>query len=511
MRFAYIDSNGNEVPIPSVDALALRIELGAIDEHTQLYDAQADQWGPAHTHEIFHSLSRDSTEEDGFVAPPPAAPSAGAVPDTPTPPSKTTEKPTPDTASTADLRSDAPRASGEEVEEEEADGSFGLTLASQRESEEAPVDRSVHRGSDPLDRASSVGADEPLDFAPSEGGTMDLSAARDTPTDLAPSGAAADFAEPVESGMFDFGEGSLEVEEAFEPPTDAPSMDLSAGGAPDFSGAMGLETSMEFDSGGFDSGDGSPLELEAPMSDFSPQDPPSWMEESEASGADDVLDFSTAGEAAQVDGEVDVPLRKRTTPRNKPSPPKLRKQRNLALPLVIVVLLLAVGVGGYAAWPLVSDRLSRVGGGPDQAVVIPPLADDLMPVMRSASEAAIGAVFEQARSGWMSGQMQAPPTDWLAGIYLANASDYPEVTDFWEGMADLLGLVRAMDLASFDAAMRAELAARGTSAVQSQAIVARADSGFVAAAPDRAEAFDRFQSVIDAALQLHRFLVANQE
>ncbi len=60
MRFAYIDSNGNEVPIPSVDALSLRIELGAISEDTELYDAQADLWGPAHTHEIFHTLSRTS-------------------------------------------------------------------------------------------------------------------------------------------------------------------------------------------------------------------------------------------------------------------------------------------------------------------------------------------------------------------------------------------------------------------------------------------------------------------
>ena len=72
MRFAYIDSQGNEVPIPSIDALALRIELGAVGPDTELYDAQADHWGPAHTHEIFHSLSRDA-EEEGFMAPPPPA------------------------------------------------------------------------------------------------------------------------------------------------------------------------------------------------------------------------------------------------------------------------------------------------------------------------------------------------------------------------------------------------------------------------------------------------------
>ena len=71
MRFAYMDSQGNEVTIPSVDALALRIQLGAISADTELYDAQADRWGPAHTHDIFHTLSRDA-EEEGLVAPPPA-------------------------------------------------------------------------------------------------------------------------------------------------------------------------------------------------------------------------------------------------------------------------------------------------------------------------------------------------------------------------------------------------------------------------------------------------------
>ncbi len=75
MRFAYIDSQGNEVAIPSVDGLALRIELGAISEDTDLYDAQAGRWGPAHTHEIFHTLSRHP-EDDGFVPPPMAPPSA---------------------------------------------------------------------------------------------------------------------------------------------------------------------------------------------------------------------------------------------------------------------------------------------------------------------------------------------------------------------------------------------------------------------------------------------------
>src|SRR5690606_21419672 len=73
MRFAYIDSQGNEVPIPSVDALALRIELGAIGPDTELYDAQADRWAPAEAHEIFHTLSRDVAGE-GFLVPAPPPP-----------------------------------------------------------------------------------------------------------------------------------------------------------------------------------------------------------------------------------------------------------------------------------------------------------------------------------------------------------------------------------------------------------------------------------------------------
>ena len=71
-RFLYIDSKGKEVPIPSVDALALRIELGAVTESTQFYDSAADRWAPAGEHEVFRSLQREAQEKSaGFVAPPP--------------------------------------------------------------------------------------------------------------------------------------------------------------------------------------------------------------------------------------------------------------------------------------------------------------------------------------------------------------------------------------------------------------------------------------------------------
>ena len=83
-RFIYIDTKGKEVPIPTVDALALRIELGAIKEDTRLYDGAGDRWAPAGEHEVFRSIVREQQERTaGFVAPPPPAPAAGAPPGPP--------------------------------------------------------------------------------------------------------------------------------------------------------------------------------------------------------------------------------------------------------------------------------------------------------------------------------------------------------------------------------------------------------------------------------------------
>lgn len=528
MRFAYIDSNGNEVPIPSVDALALRIELGAITESTQLYDAQADEWGPAHTHEIFHSLSRDAGDDDGFIAPPPVAPpTAGAseaqAPDAGTIP-EDTETGQPDAGGETEAaemetvaESSEPEPAAEEVED---DGSFGLTLA------EPPVPRDGEEGAvtDAESGPDEAGKDE---GKPTGGGFpspdddlpyLDLDPPsddeEDAPMDLSPSTGT----EQEGGGAFDFGgfEGELEMDEAFESPSEQ-SMDLEAGRdeTTDPQGGMDLETSREFDTGSFEGGEDDALDLETPMSQFSPDEPPSWMDEGEADEGN-VLDFSAAGTAADASREEeareDVPLRDRRTPRTRPSPPRFRKQRNLAVPFIGIVILLAVGIGGYVAWPIVSDRLSSSGEEEDPAVIIPALSPDLLPIMRDASSVAFASIFETTRAEWAaSSPVQEPPSDWLAGVYLARAGDYENVELFWSGMGDFVERVRGIELAAFDAALATELQGRGLSEADAAAIRERADSGFVAAAPQRAEVFDRFRRLIDAALDLHTFLVANEQ
>ena len=257
MRFAYIDSQGNEVDIPSVDALALRVELGAIKEDTELYDAQENRWGPAHTHEIFHTLSRDA-EEEGFVAPPPpAAPVAPPPAFDESPEEADAEEPVLD---------DAPELVepvADEVGEEASLFDFGAGL--ELESDEA---------ADPSDATASGDATGGDDLDP----------------------ALAGDAEEGGFGLGDFSGGfDLESPEPEEPETAASVPD--ADDAMDFGGGMGLETESPMDFGGgemetespMDFGGGemeteSPMDfggdgglgLEQPMSDYSPESPPNW-------------------------------------------------------------------------------------------------------------------------------------------------------------------------------------------------------------------------------------------
>lgn len=516
MRFAYIDSNGNEVPIPSVDALALRIELGAINENTELYDAQADQWGPAHSHEIFHTLSRTSGGDEGFIAPAPIAPEPESAPaPTPEPPIKAKAKAEPAEEPTIELSLEA--------EESPDAADLGLTLAAETPPEDVASDLELSLAAPAAESDSepdpAEGTSEEDDAGPSlDFGGMDLAPAAEPlepeSTDL--SGPAADAAGGTsEEGGFDFGDmgGGLELEETEPAGGDMMStepMDLSAAmeePSPDFSGGMELETEMEFGGGGS-------LDLEAPMSDFSPDAPPAWMEQDGPGGGDeeDVMDFSAVSATAD-DPETDegVPLRDRRTPRNKPSAPKHRRQWSMAGPIIGVVIVLAVGVGGYVAWPIVRASLAARGQPDVPPVVIPALASDLMPQMIELSGAALLAEFGDVRAAWASaGPIASPTSDWLAGVYLANASQFPTVETFWNQMGDYLDGVRRIDLATFDAAFGAELSSRGVAAADGALMRARADSSFRAGAPARDETYDKVEALVDGALALHAFLVANE-
>jgi hypothetical protein len=463
MRFAYIDSNGNEVPIPSVDALALRIELGAIHEETELYDAHADQWGPAHTHEIYHTLVRASAGGDqGFVAPPPpvvappAPPKTAEEPPRAEPPKAEPSKPKPPRADKGPKDKPAPPSkSTKKPEPKSDDKSFGLTLA------DAPD------------------GEPELDMAP-------------------PAPPAGGVSSDTSEDPFDFGDlgGGLELESDFSP-ANAP-MDFAGGGAP---GGGGADTSMDFGGG---------LDLEEPMSEFSPDAPPGWMEAGPDSDDADVMDFSSvAADSATEEARPTPDNGSKRQTRTKPSPPKFKRRRNLVGPLLGVLLLLSLGVGGYVAWPIVSARLAADDPPEQPGSRLPDIPEELLPAMREASDAAFASAFREARGAATNG-LASPPRDWLAGVYLGNASRYESVETFWADIENVLEALRALDVAGFHAHYERSLAAVSVPE-ESRALVAeRADSGFVAAAADREAVYSLVDDLVESALGLHEFLVVNE-
>jgi len=481
MRFAYIDSQGNEVTIPSVDALALRIELGAIGPDTELYDAQADRWGPAQTHEIFHTLSRDVGGAGGFVAPPP--PVAPAEPaEVPPPPSME------DTAS---------------QEPAEAPMSFDFSLAPE---------------------SAGAAADEAPDFslaegAPAAGGDalgFDLTSAEPTPEEeAAPKKPAKEAAE--EPVSFDFGGGLELAPEPFAvPEAAAPSMPTP--GAP-------AEPAMDFSPG---SGvGGATMDLTPAPSAGGMESPPSWMDQGPGQAGPTADDGAPdagrrpAGEApprrsvAEEGEEAAEEPREKREPRNRPSPPKRTRSRSFA-PLIFGVLGVAVvGAGGWFGWQAFQGRASATPSETETpvlpAVVIPSIPAELLPRMRDFGESALDSMI--AHLGALQSEFDLgvePNRDWLAGVYLANASQFGDVQAYWDGIDRFVDRVRDSDTRVFHERYQAELDSAAVAADTAAILLERADSGFLATRADRFEVYAQMDDLVNAALDLHEFLVANE-
>jgi len=486
MRFAYIDSHGNEVPIPSVDALALRIELGAIGPDTDLYDAQADHWAPASTHEIFHTLRRDVGEE-GFMAPPP--------PVTPAAPSPPKGEPEP---RAAEVRKEAKKKSKEakppKPPKKSPEGEpfdLGLTLA---EPPPTPSEKKERPAASPNAEDLSLDLSPPL--------------AEDIPTELV----SLESAEDDDEDAFDFGGlgSGLELEDASMDPSPTSVADQD-----DEDVGMGIERSLEFD-GGIEMEVTDDLPLEQPMSAFQPDAPPGWME-GPGDDEDEVMDFSSVSQEVATDEEplvptLEAPARQRRTPRDRPSRPRFRRQRSLSGPIVFVVILLLIGVGGYLGWPILQGRLAQRAAPERPPVVMPVIPERLLPRMRSLAEQAIGDVVQEVGASAIPADAPTEPDqEWLAGVYLGNASQFPGVEAFWSSIDGLIRGLRNADWQlyhdKFAARAQAAVAAPDTAAM----LIERADSGFVAAESQRGDAYAALQRLVDASLDLHDFLLQNED
>lgn len=527
MRFAYIDSQGKEVSIPSVDALRLRIALKAIVEDTVFYDSTSARWAPAEEHEIFRTLKKElgEQEEGHFVAPPP------------------------ETEGDADLETG-------ELEVEELDPT--LTAGDDDDDDDwrfdisnAPADRPSSDGAEastPLGTSSWLDVDDDDQDRPDADFDLDSVAFRDEPAESESGGALdlvpelggpepptsesppedtpVDAADDDGDAPFDLSEG-LEVEGAdtdalpdFVEPTHVADAGLD-GPAPDAAPLEGLSQDR------FDA-DAS-LE-EAGWGDEPP--PPASPSDDDVLEVEGLPDLEPETPAARPQpraggGDLPVPSREELAARRradatgsagsrpKPGPPPRRRSRSGSGGVLVAVLALVVVAGG-AGWFVLGRGAAEAEVEPDPLpevnVEIPDLPVALEPAMRSIADETRRSSLDALRSHHTTRGVPAEPDQaWLAGVYLANASDYPGVESYWTEMGSYLRAMQAAEDSLFMAELARRMQASELTGEDRERVEARVAAGFRATARDRGVVFQRARAVSEAALRLHTFLVDNED
>ncbi|MDX1568307.1 MAG: hypothetical protein R3223_10940, partial [Longimicrobiales bacterium] len=533
MRFSYIDSQGKEIEVDSVESLALRIELGAIKADTRMYDAVADRWAPAEEHPVFRSLSRgEEIEEDEIVA-------IGQEEAAPAEPEEATEP-----------------------AEEAAEAAEGPT-----EDEEAPLEEVAP----PEEVASST---EEAEEAEEE------KEAEEEPAAVGPSGE-----DPLGLG-FDVSVAEDEIEAAEEEGREAeggefPARDESAPEEPAFEGLGTLELEPEETASG---GPGAAEEVEAEggpgeaasRAEEGPQEEPeladesvpepTWVDEGEAlwetEGSEETGGSRTGGHREALEEDLADPRRKmpawaaspsetaeevkkeETAPRRDreaevrraeieertvvPRPAhwdarrraRARRSRLVRVGQVAGVLLLAAGAGYVLFGP--TDGLDVEE--PTEVVVEPLLPMGQWTAMATAAERAWGDVLDEFRSAIPGyGLPYRPPPSWLEGIYLSNASEYPGVAEYWQGVdetvadlqvreADLYFQYLNRHLERMAAASGDEVgASAAVSAGNVPRLIEVARMEYDRTAPARDSAYQELYGLAAASLELHRFLIEREE
>lgn len=489
MRFAYIDSQGKEVEIPSVDALRLRIELGAIVDSTIFHDSNTGKWAPAAEHEIYRTLQRELTElgAGGFTAPPPVpgGPSGGGAPSGDRGPGPASAAPGPPTGGDEFVL-------GFEVElAPELSEAYEPPLERRVEAEApAPVEEraEAESGSAPVAEAAGSGAENREENVPlsSEWGEEG-----DTPE-------AEDVSDTAAASL----EAGEELPDWAAPaaPGDAPSR-------------LGLEPSA--DEGPEGRTEPPPpvrgMDMEAPLSEYDADQPPEWMRK------ETPADWASPAPEAPVPEDRPTafdPLAPRPEPRPRSAPPprKLTRARTPGAGRV-VALLAVLGVAAVGVWYGSGYLAGMLGaGGPGaQGPSLPSLPPELQSRMARLAEGAVDTMAARLdRLPEREALPAAPNTEWLAGAYLAAPSRFPDVPGYWESVLTFVEAAEAAEDQLFRAAFEAGLAESALSAEEAEGVLERGLAGWEAAASDRARVHRQLRTVAEASLTLHEFLMANE-
>lgn len=481
MRFAYIDSKGKEIELEGVEALALRVELGAITETTRLYDASEDRWAPASEHPIFQTLASKLSggAADGGAASAPAeapSPKKKAKPGPPAP-KKKAGPPTPK-AKKAQKKEEAPKekASKEEAQAPEPelpaateafmgagleDAEVEVVEPSLPDAEEPVSFADVHPDAEEAEEAAApeeaAGADEDA-----FGFGMELDLVEDpAPAPEEPAAEPAAEGEEAEPAGFDFGSGPIEFEEPPEPEEPSREEPPTEAATPSAEGGGGLALEGALDWAGLDQSAGQASQ-EAPDREdmFGPEAP---RERAEGAPAGEAAEeryepspgVATEREEAPVKRKSSAPRPSHWDDRRGGGEEKGSKAKIL-IPLILV--LAAAGAGGY--FYLQSSGGARVDPTPTaQLPPAPGIPGDLRPAVAELGGPAIVTLLALVDSARVErGLAGGPGEDWLKGAYFANASQYPEVAAYWEGIRSFVADLRESDDELFRRAYQSRIA-----------------------------------------------------
>jgi hypothetical protein len=268
---------------------------------------------------------------------------------------------------------------------------------------------------------------------------------------------------------------------------------------------------------------GGGLDLEQPLSDL-PIDQAGWSPkdrmkietaEDEAGGGE-----SGAERARAVDERSGRPDR---AARARPAaPPPAEKRSPLPALVAAIVILAVVGGGGWFGWTKLKEReaAAPVETAPvDPPVPIPAIAAELEPRMRELADSTMADFLAALRTTLPAeaGVPAEPVREWLSGSYLADATQYASIGQYWQAMGAFVDDLEQSDAEIFASLYRIRLdsaSARpdsaGVAAEDAQSMLDRAVAGFMAGRPDRRPFYAQLRAVVEASLGLHESLVTNE-
>ncbi len=131
-------------------------------------------------------------------------------------------------------------------------------------------------------------------------------------------------------------------------------------------------------------------------------------------------------------------------------------------------------------------------------------------LLGSSEKVALGDMVEALDSVRRARDLQNVPTNWLDGIYLANASHYPEVRAYWERYQRFVDDVQQTDTALFRQSFVRRLEAEGVRGPMVSMRLARAIQAFDASQPRRDTIYAAMEELAGTSLELHDLLVERE-